>query len=470
MEPSDVSKILPNLQQPPQQNVWFYFICLLIFLIFILYSIIYGMDIANISNSWAENRCKPHVMPFASLYGYNTAENFKYCMTNIIKDQAGDSLGPIYQILSGFIGTISTLVQMANSLRVSLATLFGGITKVFQEFGERINSLIVRIRVATVRIKMLFGRLFATFYAVIYMGMSGITAVSNFGDTFLFKFLDTFCFDPDTLVEIEGKGHIPVKDVIIGDIFSKTKSRVTATFAFYSNGQPMVLLPQQTSNYSQPIIVSTNHYVRLPSGQYEPAAAHPAAIPIAPWAGGTDRPLICFNTHDHKIPIGDYLFLDYDETERGDRETMRAIKNIVNNSKDKEDDTIHEYSPGISDMTKIALKQTGTFCVAKNIKLGQTIQSGKIVGIVKKEVKHFVRIGQDLISASSLIWRPKTDSWERAYNVGIPIQKNDIAYSFVVTPSATIMTHHGLSIRDYVEVHSPDSEDAYKKEIIIQYL
>jgi hypothetical protein len=428
------------------------------------------MDIANISNSWAENRCKPHVMPFASLYGYNTAENFKYCMTNIIKDQAGDSLGPIYQILSGFIGTISTLVQMANSLRVSLATLFGGITKVFQEFGERINSLIVRIRVATVRIKMLFGRLFATFYAVIYMGMSGITAVSNFGDTFLFKFLDTFCFDPDTLVEIEGKGHIPVKDVIIGDIFSKTKSRVTATFAFYSNGQPMVLLPQQTSNYSQPIIVSTNHYVRLPSGQYEPAAAHPAAIPIAPWAGGTDRPLICFNTHDHKIPIGDYLFLDYDETERGDRETMRAIKNIVNNSKDKEDDTIHEYSPGISDMTKIALKQTGTFCVAKNIKLGQTIQSGKIVGIVKKEVKHFVRIGQDLISASSLIWRPKTDSWERAYNVGIPIQKNDIAYSFVVTPSATIMTHHGLSIRDYVEVHSPDSEDAYKKEIIIQYL
>lgn len=468
MEPSDVSKILPNLQQP-QQNIWFYFIALLAFLIFILYLIIYGMDIANVSNSWAENRCKPHIMPFASLYGYNTAENFNYCMTNIIKDQAGDSLGPIYQILSGFIGTISTLVQTANSLRVALATLFGGITKVFQEFSERINSLIVRIRVATVRIKMLFGRLFATFYAVIYMGMSGITAVSNFGDTFLFKFLDTFCFDPDTLVEIDGKGCIPVKDVIIGDIFSKTQSRVTATFAFYSNGQDMVLLPP-TSNHSQPIIVSTNHYVRLPSGQYEPAAAHPAAIPIAPWAGGTDRPLICFNTHDHKIPIGDYLFLDYDETERGDKETMQAIKNIVNNSKDKEDDTIHEYSPGVSDITKIALKQTGTFCIAKNIKLGQTIQSGKIVGIIKKEVTNFVRIGQDLISASSLIWRPKTDSWERAYNIGIPIQKNDIAYSFVVTPSATIMTHHGLSIRDYVEVHSPDSKDVYKKEIVIQYL
>jgi len=472
MEPSDISKIYEAVPyQNPKQGSWFYFAGLLTFLIIILYAILYGMDIANVSASWPENRCKPQIMPFASLYGYNTAENFNYCMTNIIKDQAGDSIGPIYQILSGFIGTISTLVQTANSLRVALATLFGGITKVFQEFGERINSLMVRIRVATVRIKMLFGRLFATFYAVIYMGMSGITAVSNFGDTFLFKFLDTFCFDPDTRVEIDNKGYISVKDVKMGDIFSKTKSRVTACFEFYSDGQPMVtLLPQQNQD-QQPILVSTNHYVQLPSGQYEPAVVHPNAIPSPSWSGGIDRPLICFNTHDHKIPIGDYMFLDYDETERGDKVTMRALRNIVNNSDSKEDDTINEYSPGVSENTKIALKEPkGAFCIAKNIKLGQTIQSGRIVGIVKKEVKNFVRIGQDLISASSLIWRSQTNSWERAYKIGTPIQKNDIVYSFVVTPSATIITHHGLSIRDYVEVHSPDSEDAYKKEIIIQYL
>jgi hypothetical protein len=468
MEPSNINKIYEAV---PNQGSWFYFAGLLTFLIVILYAILYGMDIANVSASWPENRCKPQIMPFASLYGYNTAENFNYCMTNIIKDQAGDSIGPIYQILSGFIGTISTLVQTANSLRVALATLFGGITKVFQEFGERINSLMVRIRVATVRIKMLFGRLFATFYAVIYMGMSGITAVSNFGDTFMFKFLDTFCFDPDTLVEIDNKGQIPVKDVKMGDIFSKTKSRVTACFEFYSDGQPMVTLLRKQHQQEQPILVSTNHYVQLPSGQYEPAVVHPDAISSPPWSGGIDRPLICFNTHDHKIPIGDYLFLDYDETERGDKATMRALRNIVNNSDSKEDDTINEYSPGVSETTKIALKEPkGGFCIAKNIKLGQKIQSGRIVGIVKKEVKNFVRIGQDLISASSLIWRPQTNSWERAYKVGISIQKNDIAYSFVVTPSATIITHHGLSIRDYVEVHSPDSEDAYKKEIIVQYL
>ena len=44
------------------------------------------------------------------------------------------------------------------------------------------------------------GRVFATMYAVIFMGLSGIKATTNFGNTFLFKFLDTFCFDPDTKV------------------------------------------------------------------------------------------------------------------------------------------------------------------------------------------------------------------------------------------------------------------------------
>jgi hypothetical protein len=31
-------------------------------------------------------------------------------------------------------------------------------------------------------------------YSIIFMGMSGIKAMDNFGNTFLFKFLDTFCF------------------------------------------------------------------------------------------------------------------------------------------------------------------------------------------------------------------------------------------------------------------------------------
>ena len=436
-------------------------------LIGLLYLLIYGLGIANVSANWAENRCKPHIMPFASLYGYDTSSNFNYCMTNIIKDQAGSSLGPIYQILATFVGTISTIIQSANSLRLSLATLVGGITKVFQEFSERFNMLMVRIRVSSVRMKMLFGRLFATFYAIIYMGMSGITAVSNFGDTFLFKFLDTFCFDPDTKIDVVGKGAVPIKEIAIGDVLNKTNSKVTALFQFYSDGQPMISLGPEN------ILVSTNHYVQLPGGSYAHADKHPDAKAIDDWSGGIIRPLYCLNTDNHYIPVGDYIFLDYDETESADKPTMIRIENQLNGRKEQnqlhqQSITSKEYTPGFEGMTRIALKGTG-FAVAKLIKLGTEISKGKVVGIIRKVTEDFVRIGDDIISASSLVWDSKSNAWTRAWNIGNILKKKQVAYSFIVSPSATIETRQGLIIRDYMEIMSPDSETEYAKQITVLF-
>ena len=447
--------------QPQQQPQWFYFGLLLAFLIGVLYLLTYGLDIASVSNNWADNRCKPQIIPFASLYGYNTAENFQYCMKNIIRDQAGNSLGPVYQILATFVGTISTLIQSANSLRLSLATLVGGVTSVFQEFSERLNTLMTRIRISSLRMKMLFGRLFATFYSVIFMGMSGITAVSNFGDTFLFKFLDTFCFDPDTEVEVLINGEIKsvaVKDVKIGDVFAKTGSRVTATFQFYADGQPMVTLPNET----EPILVSTNHYVKMAKGAVQ-AGDHPDAKPAPAWNGGLARPLICFNTHDHTIPIGGYQFLDYDETEAGDEQTMIRLEEIVNGARNQTKYPSNlQYSPGFAASTEIALPN-GEFMVATKIKLGQQISTGKVVSIIEKEVDSFVKIGNEFITASSLVWNK--DKWVRTFELGEVLHSKHVAYSFIVSPTATIETRQGTHIRDYMEVMSPDAELEYTKQI-----
>ena len=469
-----------QIQQPQlvQQPQWFYFGILLAFLIGVLYLLTYGLGIASVSNNWADNRCKPQIMPFASLYGYNTADNFQYCMKNIIRDQAGNSLGPVYQILATFVGTISTLIQSANSLRLSLATLVGGVTSVFQEFSERLNTLMTRIRISSLRMKMLFGRLFATFYSVIFMGMSGITAVSNFGDTFLFKFLDTFCFDPDTQIEIRaetGTKFIAVKDVKIGDVFEKTGSRVTATFQFYADGQPMVALPKGTEGNKgnkgqQPILVSTNHYVKMAKGPPVRAEDHIDAKPAPAWNGGLARPLICFNTHDHTIPIGDYMFLDYDETEAGDEQTMIRLEEIVNGTKTHTKYPANlQYSPGFAATTEVALP-SGEFMVATNIQLGQQISTGKVVSIIEKKVDSFVKIGNEFITASSLIWNK--DKWVRAFEIGEVVNHSlhslhspQIAYSFIVSPTATIETRQGTHIRDYMEVMSPDAELEYTKQI-----
>ena len=92
------------------------------------------------------------------------------------------------------------------------------------------------------------------------LGMSGITGMTSFTNTFLFSFLDTFCFPGDTLLRVvreqEGKKQvteIPIREVVIGDRLYPSMDRVTALFQFQATGQPMVRLGD--------VLVSTNHYL-----------------------------------------------------------------------------------------------------------------------------------------------------------------------------------------------------------------
>ncbi len=421
----------------------------------------------EIAENWPKYRCSPTVIPFASMYGHDTAENFQFCLKNSFGEMAQSAMGPFGNILATFAGTLTTLIQNANSMRLQLATLVGGLTKITQEFQDRIVQLMFRIQITAQRIKMLMSRLFATFYAVIYMGMSGITAATNFGDTFLFKFLDTFCFDPETILEIEGKGKIPIREVKIGDIFTKTGGRVTSTLKFYADGQEMVYLPEN-------ILVSTNHYIYDTVKQkYVKAREHSDAFLTADWSGGNERPLYCLNTSDHKIPVGEYVFLDYDETEEGDREAMNWTKSSLNGGENNDDEQSNgfnykttEYSPTISQDSYVKMKSKQT-TLAKDIQLGDEISMGRIIGIIEKEVTKICTIDSEKVGEATLLWNQKNYKWLRA-NELYPVETletPEIFKAFVVTPLASIELQSGLTVRDYVEVHSPDAEAAYSKNI-----
>ena len=410
----------------------------------------------EIAENWPKYRCSPSVMPFAALYGHDTSENFNFCLGNIFQLNASFLMNPIKGILGTIIKTIQTFMESINSLRLQLATFVGGVSRIAQEFTDRVTQIMNRVKVTAIRMRMLMGRLFATFYAVIYMGMSGLTAVLNFGDTFLFKFLDTFCFPPETLVDIEGySAPIPISKVKVGDTFKNGK-RITATFQFFSDGQPMVEFPNGLQ-------VSTNHYIKS-KGEWVQARDHPDARSIGAWNGGLARPLICLNTEDHLLPIGEYIFLDYDETESGDLETMRWVEASVNNGKSLTKEEI-EYSPSVSATTEIRMHEN-KLKPAKAIQLGDMLLTGKVVGIVQKEVKNVCEIqAGETIGEGTSIWDPEKCLWVRAGQLYESRYSPDIFYSFVVSPTAQIQLASGHRIRDYVEVHSPETEQFYAKKV-----
>jgi hypothetical protein len=413
-------------------------------------------DLEEVKKNWPKYRCRPNIMPFAAIYGHNTGENFQFCLSNMFGLELGEALGPVFAILGSMVRTLMTILQVANSIRIQLATLMGGIQTIFQNFVDRFKQLLAAVQQSAYRMKLIMGRLYGTFFAMIYMSISGMTALNNFTETVLFDFLDTFCFDPDTLVSIKGKGKVAVKEVKIGDIFEETGSKVTATFAFESDGQQMVRLPGN-------INVSTNHYV-YSLGKWMQAGDHPLATPTGPWQGGTERPLICFNTSDHKIPIGHFVFLDYDETEEGDGETMNWIDSKLN-GKDSSRERSYDYTTCVKHDTKLFMKDGSTKTI-QEIQLGESLSTGRVVGIIQKQVDCVCELSLKESVAPGLCYWDKTQ-WVRAGDT-LPsqqLEESQIYYSLVVLGTASFETENHTVMRDYVEVHSPDSEQFYASKV-----
>ena len=407
------------------------------------------LDVQVVKDNWEKYRCRPDVMIMADYYGHNSSDNLNFCLKNGFDKRAKEAIGPFYSYLGKFVEILMTMLSSLNSIRMIFATIVGSATKIFSEFSARIQALFYRFQMSAIRMKMLMGRVFATMYAVIFMGMAGLKATQNFGNTFLFKFLDTFCFDPDTPIELQGR-TMPIREVKVGDVL-KGGERVTATFQFAADGQTMVKIGD--------ILVSTNHYIL--HNDWILAKDHPDAVPVADWSGGIARPLICLNTDTHTIPLGGYIFRDYDETSEGDEEAMKMATDMLNGVKG---DTLvpnQNSEMACHPSTKILTKDG--LVPARLITLGTELSHGKVVGIVKKECHEVCEVNGEFFAAATCIWHEF--AWKRAFEISPVIKIIPISYiSFVVTPSATIETESNM-FRDYVEVHTKDLEAPYSKSL-----
>lgn len=431
-------------------------------------------DIRETVENWDKYRCNVTVIPFASFYGKDPQENFSYCMNSVFMSKTGAVTGPFASILTTIVSTMMQFVESLNSFRLMLGTLFGGVTKVFQEFTDRFKFLYNQIRVTSVRMQFLFKRLFTTFISIIFMGTSAITAGMNFGDTFLFNFLDTFCFDPETIIDISGRGKIAIKEVNLGDVCSDG-SVVTSSYRFYSHGQEMV----NFTGSDGPITVSTNHYIRRSPIMSSPETVakapwvrseeHADAVPVGPWIRHT--PLVCLDTNTHHVPIGGYVFSDYDETNSTDTLTMRMIDSMINNMDYAElpDQYDWPYMPCLGPRTNIRMKD-GSLKPLYEIKIGDPLSTGTVIGIVYRSVEQAVVYNETVMTPSTLVWigssqngsgsRCEEGKWVRVGFISpvFKLEPPTVMIMPLVMSTSTIETEYGTTVRDLMEILSHDIE------------
>lgn len=449
-------------QQIQDQSSYLRVILITIFLSILGFGLASLSSYDKVKQNWSKYRCQPQYMALAPLYGFDRDENIAYCMQNIMQSEAAGILNPVYKVIGGLIGILATLLNNTNSLRLQLATMVGGIAKIVQQFTDRFSQFMFAFRNLGIRMKALMGRVYGTLFALIYTGTSGMTAVMNLSENSLVRFLMTFCFQPSTPIYVRGRGIIPICDVQIGDVLAHG-GRVTARFAFSAKGQQMCRLGY--------VRVSTNHFVRDHHGKWVMAGDHVDAVPDKDYEYGPERPLICLNTSDHQISLGGYMFSDYDETADGDREAAIFVEKSINGHASKPSTTVFkEYGALVHPQT---LMELGRF--ANTICAGELLSSNKatVLGTIDKEISEAVQLyNGTIVSPSTLVWNQNKTKYERAADMEgsryIQYDTPQVFRGFIVNPHSTIITDSGLHLRDYLEVCSPDTENAYAASLRTQ--
>lgn len=408
-------------------------------------------DFKDVSENWAKYRCRPQYIATAKLFGKDPEENFRFCANEVFKDEAGGVVGPMYKTMGSFVGVLSTLLANINSLRLAFTTMLGGIQNIFGDLTNRVSQFYFAIRVKLISMRSLMYRVYGTIFAMIYMILSGITAAQNFGDSTIGRFLDTFCFDPETAVPLADGRTVAIRTLKVGDQLAGDQ-RITAVFNFHAPGQPMVYLDN--------ILVSTNHYVRH-EGLWVQAGDHPDAKAAAPWPA--DKPLVCLNTSGHEIHIGRFVFSDYDETAAGDEATEAWAEGRLNGYLQGHHSPPRqwtEYGALLQPTLKVQTRRRGVLSAA-DLELGdELVGGGRIIGLVRKDFSEMTGAG---ITPSALVYHD--GSWQRIGRI-LPVKhtKGEGVGVFVY-PKSYITTASGLAVRDYIEVFSPDAEHAYTEAL-----
>jgi hypothetical protein len=120
------------------------------------------------------------------------------------------------------------------------------------------------------------------------------------------------CFSPETIVKLQNGRTVMMKDLKLGDVLING-SVVDAVMKIKNENDPYYKLPGN-------ILVTGSHYVRY-AGKY----IHVKNVPEAKPTGKVEPVVYCLVTSDHKIPVGEYTFWDWEDNLIPTRENVDTI-------------------------------------------------------------------------------------------------------------------------------------------------
>ena len=422
----------------------------------------------NIRANWSHYRCDPSVAPFASFYGHDLTENLNFCTGEAVREHAPGVIDPIYQGIDKITGVVDGVHNQVMSIAGGVEVLLSGMRTFIMNFVNSMRLITTRARMAFIRIKDIFARVYGIFIAFAFAGISAITFGENLVCNPLVVFLgiiagvEVCCFAPNTpIVLADGVSTKPISEIRIGDRLADG-AVVESTYLFDGANTTMKRL------YG--IHVSANHYIQDDGGKMIHVGEHPDAED----AEELTR-LWCLGTSTHRIPILSggkrrLTFADYEES--SDPAVIAETQHIAEMELNKglglglgSGPTVPDYGLGLDPSFHVHMEH-GKWVPIANIGIGDRLNNGvPVKGVIHEFCETQVKTpGGQYVSAAQLIhyggvWRRAANIWPSAVE-----NRRSTLYHLMVPNNVSIAIkaeEEVFVVRDYAEVTSLSVQAPY---------
>lgn len=268
----------------------------------------------NFKKNWPYYRCNPLVMPFASHFGVNPSKNFNYCVQNTQKSYMGHLLHPInynMNILGNVTGSLSNSLNMTrafiNNLRNSITSITGNIFTTFL-------NILIEVQMMTINIKDLISKLVGVVTTLLYTmdgSMKTASSVWNGPPGSAIRAVGSFCFHPNTKVKLQNGEIYKMKDLPLNSVL-KNGAVVKAVMNISNlkkDGTQHEIFYEMNGEDNNKLYVTGSHLVFDKEKSKYVAVKNITNNKIDLKCDN----LACLITDNHTIPIGEWIFHDWED-------------------------------------------------------------------------------------------------------------------------------------------------------------
>ena len=277
------------------------------------------ISLEELKKDFIKYRCVPIFMPFVGVIGENPVTNFAFCVKDLLGKFIPDLLAPLYISDNILTKNINGLLTSLKSLRAFLNKIRTMVTEIIQLIMSIFLFLVVGIQEISISLKDLFSKTIATAFVFRYLleggKMTGESAWRGVPGKSI-RTIGSMCFHPNTLVKLENGSYKLISNIELGDVL-KNGQIVYGTMKLHNLDhhnnyiEKLYKFPGELDDDKQnDVLVSERHLVYC---NIKEKFIYVKDHKDSKLSTINSKLLICLITSDHTIPIGNFIYHDWED-------------------------------------------------------------------------------------------------------------------------------------------------------------